>query len=56
MKFVKIIKLVKIEGWQCNQLPACGIQNYTECDAAQNCERFLCPGGNNNVCCKSLNK
>jgi len=37
--------------WSCQILPACGLTNYTQCEKADNCERFLCPEGNNNVCC-----
>ena len=44
----------KGEGWKCQSIQSCNLANPTPdgCDAAQNCERFLCPGDNNNVCCK----
>lgn len=38
-------------GWSCQNVRGCKLQDYTQCEEAKNCERFLCPGDNNNVCC-----
>ena len=38
--------------WDCHTPEACGLQNYNQCDTAPNCEKNLCPGGAESVCCK----
>lgn len=40
------------QGWGCQNYKDCGLISYEECDTMPNCIRFLCPGGNENVCCK----
>ena len=39
-------------GWSCNSPKACILPNYDACDSAPNCQRNLCPGGAEQVCCK----
>jgi len=42
------------EGWDCRNYQDCGLglKSYKECETNDNCVRFLCPGGNETVCCK----
>ena len=41
------------EGWQCQSFTSCGVPSWEACGSGSytNCEKNLCPGGQNNVCC-----
>jgi len=39
------------DGWKCQSISSCELQSYDQCDAANNCVRFLCAGSNDRVCC-----
>jgi hypothetical protein len=42
------------DGWQCQDYKSCAskLNSYQDCEQTKDCVRFLCPGGNENVCCK----
>jgi len=45
------------DGWKCQHFSMCGLKTYKECDNNSSfCERWLCPGNNENVCCKAVTK
>ncbi|MFA7245054.1 MAG: pilin [Candidatus Magasanikbacteria bacterium] len=38
--------------YQCQSLSACGLTSYDQCTSTNSCQKNLCPGGTDNVCCK----